>query len=83
MKIKGHYGKTEAKVSCIDDYVSVHAEVPSSNQYKAPDLDLIRNKARYKDLKFEEKLQRWSPGKSKDNSPSPSTYKVEESIQNS
>lgn len=79
-RIKGHYGKTEERVTTIDDYVSIHGDVPLA-KYETLPLDKQLTKPRY--TVIETKLQRWSPGGSRDNSPSAASYEVAESIEKS
>lgn len=73
-KIKGFYGNTEERISCIDEYLATHAEIPL-NKYNTLELDRIKEKPRYPII--EKNIQRWSPGGNNDKSPSPLSYKIE------
>lgn len=82
-KIKGFYTKTSERTTEFDNYLAIHGPgpgpIPGKESTIIPNDKLTTSKSR--SIIIESKLQRWSPGKSDDNSPSPAKYDVAKAIE--
>lgn len=80
-KIPGNHNISQPRISPIEEYATIHGEIPGPPDKKIKPMSLDKQKAKPRYTIIEKNIKRWQPGKGSEKSPDPATYHVAEAIE--